>query len=38
MRPQWFEVDKIPFEKMWADDVHWFPLLLRNTPFKGEFQ
>ena len=25
----------IPFDKMWADDEHWFPMLLRGECFKG---
>jgi 8-oxo-dGTP diphosphatase / 2-hydroxy-dATP diphosphatase len=37
MKPQWFDVDKIPFEKMWADDVYWFPLFLEGKEFKGRF-
>lgn len=37
MRPQWFELDKIPFEKMWGDDVHWYPLFLRREKFAGMF-
>lgn len=37
MKPEWFDVDKIPFEKMWSDDPHWFPLFLENKKFKGKF-
>lgn len=28
MKPAWFSTDAIPFEKMWADDQHWLPLVL----------
>lgn len=28
MRPQWFDMDSLPFEHMWQDDVFWFPHLL----------
>ncbi|XP_076865331.1 oxidized purine nucleoside triphosphate hydrolase [Brachyhypopomus gauderio] len=38
MRPRWFDVDKIPFPEMWADDVLWFPLLLQNRKFLGYFK
>jgi len=37
MKPQWFDVDKIPFEKMWADDIFWIPLFLAGKKFKGKF-
>ncbi|MFA5310264.1 MAG: NUDIX domain-containing protein [Candidatus Paceibacterota bacterium] len=35
MRPQWFKLDEIPFENMWADDPYWFPLFLKKKKFKG---
>lgn len=35
MRPQWFSVSEIPFEKMWQDDKYWFPLFLQNKKFRG---
>jgi 8-oxo-dGTP diphosphatase / 2-hydroxy-dATP diphosphatase len=37
MKPEWFDEDKIPFEKMWSDDPHWFPLFLAGKKFKGHF-
>jgi 8-oxo-dGTP diphosphatase / 2-hydroxy-dATP diphosphatase len=37
MKPQWFDVDKIPFDQMWSDDIHWFPLLLAGKKFEGRF-
>lgn len=37
MRPEWFSFDNIPFSQMWTDDEYWFPLLLSNTLFEGEF-
>ncbi|MDN5358723.1 MAG: 8-oxo-dGTP diphosphatase [Candidatus Diapherotrites archaeon] len=36
-RPQWFGIDDIPYDKMWADDRHWFPLLLSGQKFYGRF-
>ncbi|KAL6457207.1 hypothetical protein MHYP_G00341700 [Metynnis hypsauchen] len=38
MRPQWFDIDKIPFSEMWADDVLWFPLMLQKKKFLGYFK
>jgi ADP-ribose pyrophosphatase YjhB (NUDIX family) len=32
MKPEWFEIEKIPFDKMWTDDPHWLPHVL-----KGKF-
>jgi mutator protein MutT len=37
MKPQWFSFENIPFEQMWSDDKYWFPYLLNNKLFKGEF-
>lgn len=37
MRPQWFDIKEIPFDKMWQDDVYWFPLFLDNKKFRGKF-
>jgi len=37
MKPQWFNVDEIPFKDMWSDDIHWMPLFLRGKKFKGRF-
>ncbi|MEE6523782.1 hypothetical protein FKM82_022824 [Ascaphus truei] len=38
MRPQWFDLEKIPFGGMWPDDVLWFPLLLQKKTFVGYFK
>lgn len=37
MKPEWWPVDQIPFQDMWPDDVHWFPLFLAGKTFKGTF-
>ncbi len=37
MKPQWFHVDEIPFKDMWPDDIHWMPLFLKGSKFKGKF-
>ncbi len=36
-RPFWSSLDAIPFERMWADDVLWFPHLLGGRRFSGRF-
>ena len=33
--PAWFPVEAIPYDEMWEDDRHWFPLLLEGRPFRG---
>ncbi|XP_034638831.1 7,8-dihydro-8-oxoguanine triphosphatase isoform X1 [Trachemys scripta elegans] len=38
MRPQWFQLDQVPFSHMWPDDVYWFPLLLQKKSFQGYFK
>ncbi len=37
MRPQWFELADIPYEKMWADDVLWLPLFLQGHSLSAYF-
>jgi 8-oxo-dGTP diphosphatase/2-hydroxy-dATP diphosphatase len=37
MRPQWFDVNKIPYEQMWINDPHWLPLFLEGKKFKADF-
>ena len=37
MKPQWFHVEKIPFDRMWPDDKYWIPLFLEDKKFKGRF-
>ncbi|KAJ3370677.1 Nudix (Nucleoside diphosphate linked moiety X)-type motif 1 [Allomyces arbusculus] len=36
MRPQWFDWDQVPFDKMWDDDRLWFPWLLRKEPLTAQ--
>ena len=28
MRPQWFEIENIPYSEMWESDRHWLPKVL----------
>lgn len=35
--PIWTSVDRMPFDEMWADDLHWFHFLLQEQPFLGFF-
>jgi len=36
--PFWISLDAIPYDKMWADDRHWLPLLIRGAHFAGYFE
>ncbi len=36
MRPEWFFIKDIPYDKMWADDKYWLPLFLENKKFSGK--
>jgi 8-oxo-dGTP diphosphatase len=35
--PLWFPIDRLPYDQMWADDVHWIPLMLKGKRFNGRF-
>ena len=36
--PLWTRLDALPFDEMWADDVHWLaPTLIERRRFIGRF-
>ncbi len=35
--PLWTAIDAIPYEEMWADDIHWLPGALSGGTFRGYF-
>ena len=37
MKPKWFNLNKIPYRRMWPDDIHWLPLFLKGKKLRGEF-
>lgn len=37
MRPEWFDIGRMPYQSMWKDDPHWMPYLLGRKSFKGRF-
>ena len=37
MKPQWFNLDQIPFDSMWPDDPFWLPSILSGKKIKAEF-
>ncbi len=37
MKPKWFKIDSIPYDKMFPDDYYWLPLILDNKKVKAFF-
>lgn len=37
MKPFWFKISEIPFEKMWVDDIYWLGRALTGEKLKAEF-
>ena len=35
--PLWVPLGEIPFDRMWAEDIHWFPYMLEGRKFAGSF-
>ena len=35
--PLWLDLDAIPYDRMWADDRIWLPMLLAGRDFQGRF-
>lgn len=34
-RPEWFDADKIPYDRMWVSDREWLPRVLRGEKFRA---
>jgi hypothetical protein len=37
MKPQWFDVQHIPYDLMWSEARIWFPVFLSGTSFDAIF-
>ena len=37
MKPFWFKVDSIPYDKMFSDDKYWLPLVLSGKKISAHF-
>ncbi len=37
MKPDWFELEDIPFGEAWQDLVHWLPRILAGEKLKAAF-
>ncbi len=36
--PDWYSYDSIPYELMFPDDVHWFPMVLSGKKIDADFR
>lgn len=36
--PFWVALDAVPYDRMWADDEHWLPLVLDGAYVEGRFE
>jgi 8-oxo-dGTP pyrophosphatase MutT (NUDIX family) len=34
---RWFPLDRIPYDEMWEDDIHWLPYQIEGRRFTGDF-
>lgn len=37
MFPRWFNFEQIPYSRMWEDDPHWLPYVLKGKSVEGHF-
>ena len=37
MKPQWFDINNLPWDDMWNDDPIWYPLFLDDKKFEANF-
>jgi 8-oxo-dGTP pyrophosphatase MutT (NUDIX family) len=37
MAPQWFNIDKIPYNNMWQDDEFWLPQVIEGKKVTGTY-
>ena len=37
MKPKWFSVKRIPYNKMWPSDIYWLPKVLNKNIIKASF-
>lgn len=37
MKPKWFNIADIPYDKMWSDDPYWLPVVLKGQKLTADF-
>ena len=35
--PLWVDLDRVPYDEMWADDRYWLPLVITGRRFAGRW-
>lgn len=38
MKPQWYDLQAIPYDAMWSDDPYWLPLVLEGKKLSADFK
>ena len=38
MKPEWFTINQIPYDKMFPDDKYWLPLILEGKKINAYFK
>jgi mutator protein MutT len=38
MKPEWFNVKNIPYDKMWSDDKYWLPEVIKGNYLNAVFE
>ncbi|QEN03253.1 8-oxo-dGTP diphosphatase [Thiospirochaeta perfilievii] len=36
--PFWMDIEQIPYDRMWADDIIWLPQMINGRYFRGYFE
>lgn len=37
IKPEWYPINNLPYDKMWGDDEHWMPEVLRGNKIDAYF-
>jgi 8-oxo-dGTP pyrophosphatase MutT (NUDIX family) len=37
MKPEWYDIDEIPYSSMWIDDQYWLPMVLDGDTITAQF-
>lgn len=38
LKPYWFDLDNIPYDKMFEDDLYWMPIVLEGNKIQAFFE
>ena len=37
MKPKWFKIGEVPYDRMWKSDSEWLPLILSGKKIKAKY-